>query len=273
MLPKVLSKSAKQVMALIPRRFTNYVQTIRSRNHQVRYLERNGVLKLNQRYVEAFGLGVLSGPFQGMRYPLVATRRRHVAPRLLGSYESGLHGAIGEVRQKQYERIIDIGCAEGYYAVGLALACPKTQVFAFDAEPRERNLCQNMKELNSATNLNLGSFCTPEDLVKIAAPYRSMVLSDCEGYEARLFTAETIAALPTTDFLIELHESESAGITQRLKRLLEQTHEVKLIDHLAPTLSDYPNLKNLGAEAELCLCEYRDPSQQWLYAVRREPRR
>ena len=259
----------RQVLDLLPERLATRIQAVRSRNHQVRYLRTAGFLALNQRFIATFGLSVRTGPFQGMRYPTSATKQRHVAPRLVGSYESCLHRVIKEIQERRYEHIVDIGCAEGYYAVGFAMIYPDAHVFAFDAEPRELKLCRELKDLNRVSNLSLGAFCDSRALSTISANRRSLILSDCEGYESRLFTEETVASLARTDFLIELHELASPGVTERLSAIFNKTHQVSLIESANPGLGDYPWLAKLGESAELCLCELRDPSQQWLYAIKR----
>lgn len=261
----------RQVLELLPERLATRIQTARSRNHQVKHLRRKGLLALNQRFIATFGSTVLTGPFQGMCYPPSATKQRHVAPQLVGSYESCLHRVIKEIKERHYEHIVDVGCAEGYYAVGLAMICPDAQVFAFDAEPRELRLCREMKDLNRVSNLSLGTFCDSGALLTIAASRPSLILSDCEGYESRLFTEETVVSLPRTDFLIELHEAVSPRVTERLNGIFSKTHQVTLIESFSPRLTDYPQLAKLGSDsAELCLCELRDPSQQWLYAIKRK---
>ena len=71
---------------------------------------------------------VLSGPFT-----LGCSRRRAVmgphGPLLAGSYEAELHDVLEDVIVERPSRIIDVGCAEGYYAVGLAMRCPDAAVF------------------------------------------------------------------------------------------------------------------------------------------------
>jgi methylase of polypeptide subunit release factors len=64
-----------------------------------------------------------------------------LVPKLLGSYEAELHPVLDQVIRNNYETIIDVGCAEGYYAVGLALSLPTTHVHAFDIDSRARELC------------------------------------------------------------------------------------------------------------------------------------
>jgi len=62
---------------------------------------------------------VLGGPFAGMAYVEDATEGA-LAPRLIGTYEDELHPYLAEALAADPEVILDIGCAEGYYAAGLA---------------------------------------------------------------------------------------------------------------------------------------------------------
>ena len=80
------------------------------------------------------GQGVVAaGPFAGMSYPVQASEGGR-APRLLGAYEASLHPVIETVIARAYRQVLDIGCAEGYYAVGLARRIPDTIVHARDSD-------------------------------------------------------------------------------------------------------------------------------------------
>src|SRR5918997_1281919 len=77
-------------------------------------------------------LVVQAGPFRGMRYSprLTAsdTLLSHtLLPKLVGCYEVELHDTLAAVFKRKYRQVINIGCAEGYYAVGLALNLPDVQ--------------------------------------------------------------------------------------------------------------------------------------------------
>ena len=71
-----------------------------------------------------------SGPFAGMSCISEAICSSLV-PKLLGSYESELHQVLNQILETDYQNVIDIGCAEGYYAVGLALRLPNARVYAW----------------------------------------------------------------------------------------------------------------------------------------------
>ncbi|MCX8509932.1 MAG: hypothetical protein ORN49_13820, partial [Rhodobacteraceae bacterium] len=93
------------------------------------------------------GSKVLSGPFRGMDYAVAATEGAGAA-RLLGCYEASLHPIVEAAVARGYAQIIDIGCAEGYYAVGLALRLPQARVLAHDTNPAAQQACQGFAALN-----------------------------------------------------------------------------------------------------------------------------
>ena len=55
-------------------------------------------------------------------------------PKLIGSYEEEVHPIIEEIIRRRYSIVVNIGCAEGYYAVGFALRIPDAIVYAFDVD-------------------------------------------------------------------------------------------------------------------------------------------
>ncbi len=68
---------------------------------------------------------VQSGPFAGMKLSQNEVwKDGNLGTKLLGCYEKELHGFIeDEIKRlsNRPSRIVDIGCAEGFYSVGLAL--------------------------------------------------------------------------------------------------------------------------------------------------------
>ena len=66
---------------------------------------------------------VQAGPFQGMRYIGRAFGSVYF-PKLLGIYEREIYPYIDRVIPEGHDLLVDIGVAEGYFAVGLALKQP-----------------------------------------------------------------------------------------------------------------------------------------------------
>ena len=173
---------------------------------------------------------VLHGPFKDLKYPFFSSVCSMLYPKLIGSYERELHPYINRFLKTNYSEILDIGCAEGYYAVGFALNMPEAKVFAYDIDENARNLCYEMARANGVTNrININSSCTAEDLKEFKFSNKALIIADCEGYEMRLFTEENIANLRNCDILIETHDFININITNYLVKLFSKTHNIEIV--------------------------------------------
>jgi len=109
------------------------------------YIENKNSLKL------IFGNSIptiLNGPFKGLRYLSLSTGSVLLA-KIMGSYEEPIRHIFEKiVSEKRYKKIIDIGCAEGYYAVGLAMLLPRCQITAIDNNSFALYLCKKLAKLN-----------------------------------------------------------------------------------------------------------------------------
>jgi hypothetical protein len=247
--------------SVLPPRLFVTIQSIRSRNYQKQLLKEWGVEQATNEMIDEFGLSVLRGPFQGMRYPKSSLAGRDGIPILFATYELELHPIIEEVAKEKYDRIIDVGCAEGYYAVGLALRTTGP-VFAFDCEPRERSYLRQMARLNEvAHRIHTKSWCNARILERLTRGRRCLVISDCEGYEFNLFQGTVLSALQACDLIIELHETiPGTNVRSGLLERFRGSHNVKIITF------DPLNAGSAVPERWRKFArEFRSPGQQWLY--------
>lgn len=97
------------------------------------------------------GTTIAGGPFEGIIYSATATEGALVA-RLLGVYKSGLHPHIEAFTSGGVDCVIDVGCAEGYYAVGLARRIPGATVYAHDVLESARTACAAMAAANGVAD-------------------------------------------------------------------------------------------------------------------------
>ena len=174
---------------------------------------------------------VVGGPFAGLRYPELMAFGSTLFPKLLGSYEFELHGVIADCRTSDYSLIVDVGCAEGYYAIGLACCLPASRVIAVDIDPAALEQCRRMAELNDVSErLELKGSLGSEELSKLASGSdRMLVFSDCEGFEDALFDSATLKALERHDLVIETHDAHDPLLSTRVRERAEQTHDVTVI--------------------------------------------
>ncbi|HEX8180630.1 MAG TPA: methyltransferase [Pyrinomonadaceae bacterium] len=216
--------------------------------------------------VKRYGLVVQAGPFAGMSYVRQAVCST-LAPKLLGSYEQELHGVLTEILATDYTTIIDVGCAEGYYAVGLALRLPQARVHAFDIEARARALCNTMAQANNvAGQVVIEEECTLARLQALTEKGRTLIVCDCEGCEFQLLQPELVPGLLTSDLLVELHDMIDPRITPAITARFAATHDITLLDSTDRDPGAYPALKDFNLlTRRVAISEFRDGPMQWAF--------
>jgi hypothetical protein len=217
---------------------------------------------------------VLGGPFRGMRYPSLQAFGSTLYPKLAGSYECELVPWLERLRNRPYTAIHDIGCAEGYYAVGLALLFPGASVYAYDSDPAAMDACRAMARANGiAERLAIGGALTAADLCRLDPHERGLILCDCEGCEAALFTAVVVRHLEAYDLIIELHDFVDPAISSTLRPRFGASHDVSVVATTPRDPARFPVLRALPALArEVALDELRPGPMEWLLAESRLPR-
>lgn len=193
------------------------------------------------------------GPFCGMR---IASRSvmSVLAPKLLGTYELELHALLSSIRRRKYDVIGNIGCGDGYYAVGLARWFEDLQVAAFDTDLVACGLTREIAELNGVGQRVEVADHGADTWLRSLGDRRAFVLMDCEGAEVDLLVPDVAAALKGSELLVELHDCFRPGVTEALLERFHSSHTAALID---------------AVEREPVLSEHRPPGMRWLFL---EPR-
>ena len=175
------------------------------------------------------GSVVASGPFSGMTYVKAATEGALIA-RLLGVYESELHPHVEAFIAEDLECVIDVGCAEGYYAVGLARRMPGVTVYAHDILESARLVCAGMAAENGVSDrVVIGGEFQPEDFQRFAGQ-RALVLVDAEEAEIDILDLERGPALAHMNIIVETHDVYRPGALATLMARFSATHEIQRVD-------------------------------------------
>ena len=174
-------------------------------------------------------LTVAEGPFKGMVYPDFIAYGSAMYPKLLGCYESELNPSLESLLKTDYHSIFDIGCAEGYYAVGVAMRQPNAIVYAYDINEKALAFCEQMALLNNVNNIKFGSFCSQDTLKGLDFGDKSLIICDCEGYEKEIFSKGISMSLKKCDILIELHDLYDETISPSVLSEFSVTHDAKFI--------------------------------------------
>jgi hypothetical protein len=173
---------------------------------------------------------VRSGPFQGMKIHN-RTSEGNVAPKLLGIYEQELHEVIERCVETPYDCVVNIGCGDGYYAVGFARRMPKAKIQAYDLNAGRRDYCRAMADENEVgERISIGGECGAAELEALRGQ-RVLVLCDIEGAEREVLDPAALPALKDFDILVELHEVLDANLPQEIIARFADSHEIERIGH------------------------------------------
>src|SRR5215218_8054772 len=190
----------KPTKYLLRRFFPSLYLSVSSRRasaHSRKLEQEWGCATLTHKLLQHYGPRVQNGPFYGLEFP-PSTFDRHLAPKLLGSYECELIPVWQKVLSRSYAAILNVGSAEGYYVVGLAQHFSKVPVYAFDTDSWATKRVQEMAKINQVRNVSVHGACTAGWLSENLRSH-SFILSDCEGYEDVLFRPDAAASLRHCD--------------------------------------------------------------------------
>ena len=180
--------------------------------------------------IQIHGRRILGGPFAGMEY-LDHAAEGALLPRLIGCYESELHPHLAALAAEGLERIIDVGCAEGYYAVGLARMLPEVEVLAYDTDPKARADCAKLAAMNGVSDrVKIGETFAGDDFAQFENT-RTLVFMDIEGGEHILLDPDRWPALRTLPIVVETHGGPKFAIAIELERRFAASHDIFRVDH------------------------------------------
>ena len=222
---------------------------------------------------ELTGCVVKQGPFAGMRYVQVSQGSAYI-PKLLGIYERELTPQVESLITRQPRLVIDVGAAEGYYAVGLARRLPAAAIVAFEMEPRGQTALHEMSTLNGvADRVDVRAKCEPADLTAaIGSEISVVVVCDVEGYEEKLLDPVAIPALKRAAILVELHDFLVPGITEKLQQRFAATHHIQHIWQEPRSRTEFPwrtfgTMLLPNSYLDWAVSEWRPVRMAWLCLV------
>jgi len=231
-------------------------------NDALRYLAKYRSIQIAKTITQKFGTVVLGGPFKGMNFLDNVSEGCYV-PKLLGIYESELHKYIGEIIKKKPDVIINVGSAEGYYAVGLKRLLPETEVFAFDIDNNAKEKCMELSKINS-TKVIIEDKFKPE-ILKDFKSKKIFIMCDIEGDEVNLFNSRNINLYEHAEMCIELHYSGSDHNVKIIPNTFKNTHETNLIWQKGKDFEVPEIISNLShLDILLSAWEWRSYPTPWL---------
>jgi hypothetical protein len=260
----------KRLMALLPFpvdiRVTEVLRNLSSGAHRKRQRSaRRALRELGDPSV------VMSGSFRGMRYAVRPGAQGGLVPKLLGSYEKELTEVVELIIARSPATVIDIGAADGYYAVGFAFRLPAAHIIAFEMEKPLRGVIDSVARSNGVRDrIDVRGACSPAELEQALAVIarrgrldHCVVMCDVEGYEDVLLDPSAVTQLRETVVLCEIHDLLVPGVGNRIRQRFETSHEIRVITSQPRTRLDVPASFVLS-EPDVVLHEGRRSQMEWL---------
>lgn len=213
---------------------------------------------------------VQAGPFKGMKLNSDSSwGDGDLVAKFFGAYELETFDFIKDIIASKCDCIVNIGAAEGYYAVAMKRQMPKVDAYTYDIDPESPDKVLEMSALNDVkvVPLHQFSFAAPGQELETDKYSRIVFLIDCEGAEVELVDMPK-EIIGKSDFLIELHDQASPGVQDILVKLLSATHNVTVAQRTGRDPLQFELLKNLSdVERAGLLCEFRSDDTPWMYAT------
>lgn len=211
-------------------------------------------------------LKILDGPFKGMKY-INSSFGSVLLAKIIGTYEQPIQKFCKKIiKEERYKRILNVECAEGYYAVGFAIKSPKVTVIAFDIDPIARQLCKKLMKINKVRNMKiLTDFNKFKKITK-----NDLILCDVDGAEDFLLDPKRNPALLNADLIVETHDMIVPGVTKKIIKRFKDTHYVKIIKDSSFRNTNKKIKRCLSKkEIEFATNERREPNQKWLILIKK----
>jgi hypothetical protein len=217
-----------------------------------------------------FGNQVAYGIFKGMKFSNnVWWGKYDVLAKYLGQYEAHVLNKLEEL-SSHHDHFIDIGAADGYYAVGLLHAELYKSATCFEISPKGRTVIAENAELNNLGNrVIINGEANIKSLKKEIETYKSCVLlCDIEGAEFDLFSKECMSAIRQCTIIIELHDEFIFGDKNRRKRLINDAKEffnISFIKRSNPKVNEFEEISHWNDDIrQLAFSEWRPSRMHWI---------
>lgn len=187
--------------------------------------------------------------------------------KLLGTYELEIAPTLERIGSSTPAIVIDVGGADGYYAVGFARhwRCP---VIVFERLAHAREIIARNGALNAVgVALELRGNCDEAALYALVQqhPQTGFLMMDVEGAELDLISERVARALDGWEVLIETHDFARPGCLVELERRLATCHDLERIESRPRQLTDFPSHLKLTKARKLELMDEQRPGiMTWL---------
>ena len=207
------------------------------------------------------------GIFKGMKLPKNISHQNYTFSHFIGNYEQNIQQVIDD-NISSYKRFIDIGCASGFFTVGVSHSY-NIPSLGFDLDAKQIQFANDLAKLNDIENLST------HQAVSIDFDYTEIFkdgdfcLVDIEGAELPFFENLDKGATEQVTWLVELHQTPDLSVDQmksKINSIMSITHSIVVIkDSMEINLNKMDDLEHIDRDDLFTLTNaQRQYHQEWL---------
>ena len=174
--------------------------------------------RISREIFDKFNGTVQRGPFKGLKLaPDPWWGELDLGSQCLGYYEQEILELISALPDEATKTFIDIGAADGYYAVGMLLSGKARKCICFEASEEGQAAIRKTWALNGAPG-ELEIYGIADQIEFLSLPElqhkQTLVLIDIEGGEFELLTYAALSKLGGCTLIVELHNWTSEFVSK-----------------------------------------------------------
>ena len=194
----------------------------------------------------------------------------------LGYYEQEITELISSLPDQATKTFIDIGAADGYYAVGMLLSKKSKKCICFEASSVGQAAIRETWMLNGAPgDLEILSVANQPSILSLPElnSENTLILIDIEGGEFNLLTDDVINRLADSVLILEIHDWEPDFLPNYCDLIcrLHREFDISIIPRAQRNVFRDPSLRDFTDDNRLLLVSERRPSNmRFLYLTPRQ---
>ena len=205
------------------------------------------------------------GPFAGLKLTKETWwGESDLGNQCLGLYEKEILNLLTDFDEDQFSAFIDIGAADGYYAIGMLKSAKVKKSICFEQSEKGRMAIQeNWKRNGFPGSLEIFGEANLETIHRLqeADISNAFVLIDIEGYEFNLLQPEVLQKFKSCVLVIEIHNWVD-DFFEKYKALLNeasQLFDISIVERVDRPISSLKELRDFTDDNRLLLTSERRP--------------
>jgi hypothetical protein len=188
-----------------------------------------------------------------------------IASKIYGFYENKIQQKLKDIKKPI---LIDIGAADGFFAVGSLKSKICHFCYAFEETRKSRENLYTTAEINGVkNNLSIMGAVTKDNFFSLLPTKidfsKATILCDIEGGEFNFFTDEILKKLKNSNIIVEIHKNKNNLEIDLLKRIKKYFNVSVIIDN-EKSFENILELHSLNdIDRNLILCEGRSYIGKW----------